>query len=117
MAQTSRSSPAIGGAVPTQCKYALNWTRLWCHRFVADQVRLWLFVLVYNLGNFLRTLSLPKGVKHWSLRSLQFKLIKIGGRLVRHARRLAFQLAEVAVPRELFQQVMERIGGLYPAPG
>ena len=52
MAQTSRSSPAIGGAVPTQCKYALNWTRLSCHKFVANQVRLWLFVLTYNLGNF-----------------------------------------------------------------
>ena len=44
MAQTSRSSPAIGGAVPTQCKYALNWTRLSCHRFVANRVRLSLFV-------------------------------------------------------------------------
>ena len=38
MAQTSRSSPAIGGAVPTQCKYALNWTLLSCHMFVANQV-------------------------------------------------------------------------------
>ena len=64
MAQTSRSSPAIGGAVPTQCKYALNWTRLSCHRFVANQVRLWLFVLAYNLGNFMRRLTLPESVKH-----------------------------------------------------
>ena len=43
--------------------------------------------------------------------------IKIGGRLVRHARRLVFQLAEVAVPREVFRQVLERIGGLHAAPG
>ena len=98
-------------------KYALNWTRLSCHRFVANQVRLSLFILAYNLGNFLRRLCLPKTVKHWSLRSLQVKLIKIGGRLVRHARRLVFQLAEVAVPREVFRQVLERIGGLHPAPG
>ena len=35
-------------------KYALNWTRLSCHRFVANRVRLSLFVLAYNLGNFLR---------------------------------------------------------------
>ena len=44
--------------------------------------------LAYNLGNFLRPdLSGPKAVKHWSLRSVQIKLIKIGARLVRHARR------------------------------
>ena len=60
------------------------------------------------MSNHLR-LCLPKAVKHWSLRSLQVKLIKIGGRLVRHARRLVFQLAEVAVPREVFQQVLERV--------
>ena len=98
-------------------KYALNWTRLSCHRFVANEVRLQLFILAYNLGNFLRRLCLPKAVKHWSLRSLQVKLIKIGGRLVRHARRLVFQLAEVAVSREVFRQVLKRIGRLHPAPG
>ena len=98
-------------------KYALNWTRLSCHRFVANQVRLWLFVLAYNLGNFMRRLTLPESVKHWSLRSVQTKLIKMGGRLVRHARRLVFQLAEVAVSREVFGQVLERIAGLHPAPG
>ena len=98
-------------------KYALNWTRLSCHRFVANQVRLWLFVLAYNLGNFMRRLTLPESVKHWSLRSVQTKLIKMGGRLVRHARRLVFQLAEVAVSREIFRQVLERIAGLHPAPG
>ena len=98
-------------------KYALTWTRLSCHRFVANQVRLWLFVLAYNLGNFMRRLTLPESVKHWSLRSVQTKLIKMGGRLVRHARRLVFQLAEVAVAREVFRQVLERIAGLHPAPG
>ena len=98
-------------------KYALNWTRISCHRFVANQVRLWLFVLAYNLGNFMRRLTLPESVKHWSLRSVQTKLIKMGGRLVRHARRLVFQLAEVAVSREVFRQVLERIAGLHPAPG
>ena len=98
-------------------KYALNWTRLSCHRFVTNQVRLWLFVLAYNLGNFMRRLTLPESVKHWSLRSVQTKLIKMGGRLVRHARRLVFQLAEVAVSREVFRQVLERISGLHPPPG
>jgi hypothetical protein len=98
-------------------KYALNWTRLSCHRFVANQVRLQLFILAYNLGNFLRRLGLPRAVKDWSLRSLQLKLIKIGGRVVRHARRIIFQLAEVAVPRELFAAILRRITWLRLAPG
>jgi len=98
-------------------KYALNWTRLSCHRLVANQVRLQLFVLAYNLGNFLRRLGLPKAIKDWSLRSLQMKLIKIGGRIVRHARQIVFQLAEVSVSRELFVAILERISRLSPAPG
>jgi hypothetical protein len=65
----------------------------------------------------LRRLGLPKAIKEWSLRNVQVKLIKIRGRLVRHARRLVFQLAEVAVPRDLFQGLLERIGRLSPAPG
>jgi len=98
-------------------KYALNWTRLSCHRFDANQVRLQLFVLAYNLGNFLRRLCLPKSINDWSLLSLQVKLIKMGGRIVRHARRIIFQLAEVAVPRELFAAILERISRLRLAPG
>jgi hypothetical protein len=98
-------------------KYALNWTRLSCHRFVANQVRLQLFILAYNLGNFLRRLGLPKAIKDWSLRSLQVKLINMGGRMVRHTRRIIFQLAEVAVPRELFAAILERISRLRLAPG
>ena len=67
-------------------KYALHWTRLSCKRFVSNQVRLGLFVLAYNLGNFLRRLVLPRKIKHWSLRSLLVKLIKIGAKVVRHNR-------------------------------
>ena len=74
-------------------KYALNWTRLSCHRFVANRVRLSLFVLAYNLGNLLRRLCLPKAARHWSLRSVQVKLIKIGGRL--GASRAAIDLSVV----------------------
>jgi hypothetical protein len=88
-----------------------------CYWFVANQVRLALFILACNLGNFLRRLCLPKAVKDWSLRTLQVKFIKIGRRLVRHARRLVFQLAEVAVPRELFRGVLERISKLRPRLG
>lgn len=98
-------------------KYALKWTRLSCHRCVANQVRLQLFILAYNLGNFLRRLTLPKVVKEWSLQSVQLKLIKAGARLVRHARRLVFQMAEVAVPRDVWMAILERIGCLRLVPG
>jgi len=98
-------------------KYALNWTRLSCHGFAANQARLQLFILAYNLGNFLRRLALPKAVKEWSLRSLQVKLIKMGGRIVRHARRIIFELSEVAVSRELFAVILERVSRLRLAPG
>ena len=90
-------------------KYALNWTRLSCHDFTDNQVRLQLFALAYNLGNFLRRLALPKTVKDWSLRTLKEKLIKIGAKVVRHSKYVIFQMAEVAVPRELFAAILERI--------
>jgi hypothetical protein len=98
-------------------KQALNWTRLSCHKFVANQVRLALFILAYNLGNFMRRLALPESMKHWSLTSLQTRLIKTGGRLVRHARRLTFQIAEVLVNREMLAGLLGRIGQLRPVPG
>ena len=97
-------------------KYALNWTRLSCHDFVDNQVRLQLFALAYNLGNFLRRLALPKSVKTWSLRTLREKLIKIGAKVVRHSRYVVFQMAEVVVPRTLFRQILERISRLRASP-
>ena len=90
-------------------KNAVNWTRLSCHDFVDNQARLQLFALAYNLGNFLRRLALPVGVKHWSLTTLREKLIKIGAKVVHHARSVVFQMAEVAVPRELFRLILARI--------
>jgi hypothetical protein len=97
-------------------KYALNWTRLSCHDFVDNQVRLQLFALAYNLGNFLRRLALPEKMKDWSLRTLQVKLIKIGAKVVRHSRYVIFQMAEVMVSRSLFYDIIERIGRLRPVP-
>jgi len=90
-------------------KYALNWTRLSCKRFVSNQVRLGLFVLAYNLGNFLRRLVLPKKIKHWSLRSLLVKFIKTGAKIVRHSRYVTFQMAEVAIDKRLFAKIFSRI--------
>ena len=97
-------------------KYALKWTRLSFHDFVDNQVRLQLFALAYNLGNFLRRLALPKSVKKWSLRTLREKLIKIGAKVVKHSRYVVFQMAEVVVPRALFRQILERIRQLRAGP-
>ena len=90
-------------------KYAVKWTRVSCRNFRDNQARLQLFALAYNLGNFLRRLALPRSVKHWSLTTLREKLIKIGAKVVRHARCATFQLAEVAVPRQLFAAILDRI--------
>ena len=66
--------------------------------------------LAYNLANFMRTLALPEAVEQWSLTSLQEKLIKIGAKVVRHARYAVFQMAEVAVPRQMFAEILSLIG-------
>jgi hypothetical protein len=95
---------------------ALNWTRLSCRRFKDNQLRLQLFALAYNLANFLRQLVLPRPVRTWTLTTLREKLIKIGAKVVRHARGVTFQLAEVAVPRALFAAILGRIGRLRAAP-
>ncbi len=87
----------------------MKWTRLSCRNFKDNQARLQLFALAYNLGNFLRRLALPRSVKHWSLTTLREKLIKIGAKVVRHSKYVTFQMAEVAVPRELFAAILERI--------
>jgi hypothetical protein len=67
-------------------KQAVKMTRLGCHRFRSNEVRLWLSVIAYNLGNVWRRLVLPKRIDKWSLTSLQQRLVKTGGRLVKHAR-------------------------------
>ncbi len=95
-------------------KNAVKWTRLSCHDFVDNHVRLQLFALAYNIGNFLRRLALPVGVKHWSMTTLREKLIKIGAKVVHHARSVVFQMAEVAVPRKVFRLILERIRRLRP---
>ncbi len=97
-------------------KHAINWTRLSCHNFRNNVVRLQLHALAYNLGNFLRTLALPQAVEHRSLTTLREKLIKIGAKIIRHGRYVTFQLAVVAVPKALFAEILQRIARLRPAP-
>ena len=90
-------------------KTAAHWTRLSCHRFRANEVRLLLGVLAYNLGNLLRRLVLPVAIQSWSLTSLQQRLFKTGGRLIRHARYFILQLAESHLTQRLFGQILGRI--------
>ena len=82
----------------------------------ANAVRLQLHALAYNLGNFLRTLATPEPIKDRSLTSLKEKLIKIGAKVVSHGRYVAFQMAEVAIPRNLFADILRLIAELRPPP-
>jgi hypothetical protein len=97
-------------------KNAIKWTRLSCRTFAANAVRLQLHVLAYNLGNFMRTLAMPKMVETWSMTSLREKLIKIGAKIVSHGRYVTFQMAEVAVPRRLFAEILSLIARLRAPP-
>ena len=90
-------------------KTATHWTRLSCHRFRANEVRLLLWVIAHNLGNLLRRLVLPVAIQNWSLTSLQQPLFKTGGRLIRHARYFILQLAESHLTPTLFRQILGRI--------
>jgi hypothetical protein len=58
----------------------------------------------------------PEPLKDWSMTTLREKLIKIGARVVAHARYVAFQLAEVAIPRNLFAEILQMIAELRPPP-
>ncbi len=97
-------------------KGAIKWTRLSCRTFAANAVRLQLHALAYNLGNLMRTLAMPKAAEPWSLTSLREKLIKIGAKVVSHGRYVSFQLAEVAVSRQMFQEILSLIARLRAPP-
>lgn len=93
-------------------KNAIKWTRLSCRKFRNNAVRLQLHALAYNLANFMRTLALPTEVEHWSLTTIREKLVKIGAKVVAHGRYVTFQMAEVAVPRDLFRKILRLIDRL-----
>ena len=97
-------------------KNAVNWTKLSCQTFKDNQTRLQLFALAYNLANFLRRLALPRDVKHRSLTTLREKLVKIGAKVTQHSKYVTFQLAEVAVTRNLFAAILDRIERLALPP-
>ena len=64
----------------------------------------------------MRTLVLPDAVEQWSLTTLREKLVKIGAKIVRHGRYIVFQMAEVAIPRDLFADILRRIDRLRTTP-
>jgi Transposase DDE domain group 1 len=97
-------------------KGAIKWTRLSCRSFAANAVRLQLHALAYTLGNFMRTLAMPNTAEPWSLTSLREKLIKIGAKVVSRGRYVTFQLAEVAVPRQMFNDILSLIARLRAPP-
>ena len=77
-------------------------------------MRLKLHALAYNLANVLQTLALPDDIEKWSLTSLRERLVKLGAKLVAHGRYMAFQMAEGAVPGDLFRRILQMIDGLRP---
>lgn len=97
-------------------KQAINWTRLSCNGMAQNEVRLQLHALAYNLGVFLQGTDLPEEMAEWSLTSLQTRLIKIGARVVRHARAITFQLAEVGVSGAVFRRILAAIHRLRAPP-
>jgi hypothetical protein len=95
-------------------KHAINWTRLSCKGMAQNEVRL--HALAYNLGVFLQGTDLPEEMADWSLTSLQDRAIKIGARVVRHARASTFQLAEAAGSGTLFSRILAAIHRLRAPP-
>ena len=107
---------AVGRVEVKEGKQAVAMTRLSCHRFRANEVRLWLSVFAYNLGNLWRRLALPAPIGKWSLTSLQQRLVKkTGGRLIKHARYYWLLLAESHLTPRLFGNMLQKIAAL-PSP-
>jgi len=61
-------------------------------------------------------LALPKAARPWSLTNLREKLIKIGAKVVKHGRYVTFQIAEVAVSRQMFADILSLISRLRAPP-
>jgi hypothetical protein len=97
-------------------KYAFRRTRLSCRKFCDNEVRLQLHALTYNLATFLRCTDLSESLADWSLTSLQLKLIKIGARVVRLARTITFQVAEIAVTGPMVRAILAAIRRLRAPP-
>lgn len=89
--------------------------RLSCHRFRSNEVRMWLSVIDYNLGNPWQRLVLPAPIGKWSLTSLQQRLVKTGGHLIKHTRHFCLLVAESHLTRQLFAGMLRKSAAL-PSP-
>src|SRR5216683_1002027 len=96
-------------------KGAIKWTRLSCRSFAANAVRLQLHALAYNLGNFMRTLAMPKAAAPWSLTSLREKLIKIGAKVVSHGRYVTFHMWTAPSSQGVLQCFDQSLASICPA--
>jgi hypothetical protein len=100
-----------------ESKGAIKWTRLSCGTFAANAVRFQLHALAYNLGNFLRTVATPEPIKDWSVTDkLEGQADQDRRKVMSHGRYVAFQMAEVAIPRQMFQEILRLIGELRSQP-
>jgi hypothetical protein len=119
MTTSRRFSPGTG-IVPTvrlrARRNGLSQTSFFANSQLASKAAIKWTRLSYNLGNFLRTLATPEPLKDWSLTSLKDKLIKIGAKVVSHGRYVVFQMAKVAIPRQMFQEILRLIAELRPQP-
>jgi hypothetical protein len=87
-----------------------------CMQLAANAVRPQLRALIYYLATFLCTLAKPEAIDRWSLTSLRECLIKTGARMVRHDRYAIFEMAEAALPRQVFAGIAAPINGLRRPP-
>jgi hypothetical protein len=94
----------------------MKMTRSSCHRFRSNEVRLWLGVIACGLGNLWRRWAVPRRIGNWSLTSLQQRLVKTGGRLVKRVRYYWVLLAEGHLSRRVFGSMPRMIAAL-PLPG
>lgn len=92
----------------------MNWSRLSCHRLRGNEVRLWLSVIAYNLGNLWRPWALPNRIRNGSLKRLQHRLVKSGGGLVKHARYYWLLLAEAHLTQGCFGSMLHGTAALPP---
>jgi hypothetical protein len=111
-------APESGGNIVGADDLPREWRAGWREALdgLANAVRLQLHALAYNLGNFMRTLAMPKTAEPWSLTSPREKLIKIDAKVVNHGRYLTLQMAEVAAPRQMFVDILLLIARLRAPP-
>jgi hypothetical protein len=95
---------------------AIKWTRLSCPSSATNAARLQLHALAYNLRKFHTDVGEAQTAEPWSLTSFCEKLIKIGAKIISHGRYVTFQMAEVAVSRQMFADILMLIARLRAPP-